>query len=445
MSEPRIPLWSVEAEMSAIGSMILAQRAAEELIGLLDESDFYRPAHRMFFSALRHLLATKQEIDVVTLRTVLIERKQLADVGGVDYLLQLAEYVPSAANAKYYAQIVSDKASMRKLEQAARDILDVVHDSELEGADDRLQKAGEILDLARRRKNQDSIVSLADHIKALSKEVDHVLETGEVFNGCSTGFATIDEIILGLFPGDYIIVGARPSMGKTAFATQLAINVAKAGTPVLIFSAEMSSKALTKRIVSSASGNSPSIYRDPSKLEKQYEQITKAMDEANSLPIYVDESTEINLDNMAFKCKEIQRMHGGVQCLFIVDYLQHIVRVKKGETKNDATERTSRALQQIAKNLNSTFVALAQLSRGIEKREDKRPALDDLRDSGGIEQDADIVAFLFRPEYYESKKENRPEFFESSAEFIVRKQRNGPLATAHLAFRPSQTKFMPLK
>ena len=441
-SSPRIPLHSIEAEMSVLGSMLLAQRAAEEIVTILSEDDFFRPAHQIIFRALRQLITSHKEIDIVTLRTELTERAVLNDVGGVDYLLQLAEYVPSAANAKYYAQIVLDKATMRRLELAGRNIISIVHD--------RIDKAEqEVFEVGRKQ-----LGKYFQHVSNLAKEffvdVDRIVETGKPMFGLPTGFIDLDKITSGLYPGDFVIIGARPAMGKTSLVLDLALNVAmgrgregKRGA-VAFFSLEMSSIQLVRRMVSMISGVSMGVLKSEKGLsEKQYLALADACENLYSLPIFIDDGSDISPMEMRGKCRRLKAEHGLE--LVVVDYLQLMRGSRRTENRVQEISEIARACKSMAKELEVPVIALSQLSRAVEGREDKRPQLSDIRESGSIEAEADLVMLLYRDSYYKAKEEHRQENENyddvQEAEVIVAKHRNGPVGKVMLGFQPAYARY----
>lgn len=453
-NEPRIPLYSIEAEMSVLGSMILAQRAAEEIVTILNEDDFFRPAHQIVFRAIRQLVTNHKEIDLVTLRTELQERAMLIEVGGIDYLLQVAEYVPSAANAKFYAQIVLDKATMRRLELAGRNIVDIVHNPELEGADERIDLAErEVFEVGRKQ-----LGKYFQHVSGLAKEffvdVDRIIETGKPMFGLPTGFVDLDKITTGFYPGDFVIIGARPAMGKTSLVLDMALNIAlgrgregKRGS-VAVFSLEMSSIQLVRRMVSMISGTSMSVLKSDKGLsEKQYMSLADACETLYSLPIYIDDGSDISPMEMRGKCRRLKAEHG--LDLVVIDYLQLMKGSKRTENRVQEISEIARSCKSMAKELEIPVIALSQLSRAVESRDDKRPQLSDIRESGSIEAEADMVMLLYRDSYYKAKEEHKPEIGSmdevQEAEVIIAKHRNGPVGKVMLGFQPAFARYRNLE
>ena len=453
-TEPRLPLHSIEAEMSVLGSMILSQRAAEEIVTILNEDDFFRPAHQIIFRSIRQLVSHHKEVDLVTLRTELSERAVLTEVGGTDYLMQVAEYVPSAANAKYYAQIVLDKATMRRLELAGRNIIDIVHDPELEGADERIDFAErEVFEVGRKQ-----LGKYFQRVDQLAKEffvdVDRIIETGQPMFGLPTGFTDLDKITTGFYPGDFVIIGARPAMGKTSLVLDIALNVAmgrgRDGSKgsVAIFSLEMSSIQLTRRMVSMVSGTSMTVLKSEKGLsEKQYMSLADACEKLYSLPIFIDDGSDISPMEMRGKCRRLKAEHG--LDLVIIDYLQLMRGSKRTENRVQEISEIARQCKSMAKELGIPVIALSQLSRAVENREDKRPQLSDIRESGSIEAEADMVMLLYRDSYYKSKEEHKPEITNyddvQEAEVIIAKHRNGPVGKVMLGFQPAFARYRNLE
>lgn len=440
--------------MSVLGSMILAQRAAEEIVTILKEDDFYRPAHQVIFRAIRQLITNHKEIDPVTLRTELVERGSLTDVGGVDYLIQLAEYVPSAANAKYYAQIVTDKSVMRRLELAGRNIIDIVHDTNLDGADERIDRAEqEVFEVGRKQ-----LGKYFQHVSTLAKEffvdVDLIVETGKPMFGLPTGFVDLDRITTGFYPGDFVVIGARPAMGKTSLVLDFALNVAlgrgREGNKgsVAVFSLEMSSIQLVRRMVSMLSGTSMGVLKSDKGLsEKQYMSLADACETLYGLPVFIDDASDISPMEMRGKCRRLKAEHG--LDLVVVDYLQLMRGSKRTENRVQEISEIARSLKSMAKELEIPVIALSQLSRAVENREDKRPQLSDIRESGSIEAEADMVMLLYRDSYYKAKEEHRQEVVNyddvEEAEVIIAKHRNGPTGKVILGFQPAFARYRNLE
>jgi replicative DNA helicase len=440
------PLYSLEAEMSTLGSMFLSERAAEEIVSLINEDDFYHPGHREIFRAMRQLLNNSKPIDEVTLPQELTARGVYESIGGWEYLAEIADKVPSAANATYYAQIVLDKATLRQLESAGREIIHSVHDTDGASSDDKVDKAEQLVfEVGRKR-----LGKYFSHIRTLAKEffvdVDNIIESGKPLIGVPSGFGELDRMTTGFYPGDLVIIGARPSMGKTALALDLAVNVAasreKYGN-VAVFSLEMSSIQLVRRMVSMISGVSSGVLKSPNISVEQYKKLADGCERLYSMPIYIDDSSDVTPLEMRGKCRRL-KADGGLG-LVVVDYLQLMRSSRRTENRVQEISDVARSLKAMAKELEVPVIALSQLNRGVEARDDKRPVLSDIRESGSIEAEADVVMLLYRDSYYKAKEENRQIDYDpdnvEEAEVIIAKHRNGPTGKVILGFQPSYARY----
>lgn len=452
-SDNPVPLYSFDAEMGVLGSMLLSERAAEEIVTRLEENDFYRPAHRMIYRAMSQLVLQHKAIDFITLKDELVARGNLADVGGEDYLVQIAEYVPSPANAGYYAEIVQDKAQLRRLEETGRTIAGLVHDPSFESAEDKVDRAEQLIfDVGKR-----SVGRHFHHIRSLAKDffvdVDRVFETGEPISGLKTGFYDLDEITTGLYPGDFVIIGARPAMGKTSLVLDLAINVARGVMEggqrgsVAFFSLEMSAIQLARRMASMVSGISNYALKSGHLSEYAYRELAAGVEMMYDLPIYIDDSSDVTPIEMRGKCRRLKAEQG--LSMVVIDYLQLMRGSKRTENRVQEISEIARACKSMAKELEIPVIALSQLNRGVESREDKRPQLADIRESGSIEAEADMVMLLYRESYYKAKEEHRQETAHSDdvqeAEIIIAKHRNGPTGKVILGFQPSFARYRNLE
>ncbi len=449
MAETLIPLHNFEAEMGALGSMLLSERASEEIVNTLEEPDFYRPAHRLIYRAMRQLVMQQKVIDFITLKSELVARGNLADVGGEDYLIQIAQFVPSPANASYYAQIVLDKAQLRALEEAGRRIAGVVHDPTFDTAEDKVDKAEQIVFEVGRRTSGNQF----KHIRSLAKEffvdVDRVFETGEPISGLKTGFIDLDKQTTGFYPGDFVIIGARPAMGKTSLALDFALNVARQVVEtqtrggVAIFSLEMSDIQLARRMASMVSGISSYALKSGTLSPFAYRELANAVEVLYDLPIYIDDGSDITPVEVRGKCRRLKAEQG--LSLVIIDYLQLMRGPRRSENRVQEISDIARSCKAMAKELKIPVIALSQLNRGVENRDDKRPQLADIRESGSIEAEADLVMLLYRESYYKAKEEMRQETTNpddvQAAEVIIAKHRNGPTGKVMLGFQPSYARF----
>ncbi|CAN5397787.1 replicative DNA helicase [soil metagenome] len=448
--EELVPLYSLEAEMSILGSMLLSERAAEETVGTLDEMDFYRPAHRLIYKAMRQLVNNHKPIDILTLKEELMARGNLGDVGGEEYLFQVAEYTPSPANSGYYARIVQDKATLRKLEEAGHQIRGVVHSPDGGDADEKVDKAEQLVFEVGRK----SAGRHFQHVRNLAKEffvdIDNVLETGKPMSGMPTGFYDLDRITTGHYPGDFVIIGARPAMGKTSLVLDFALNVARdisreeRSGSVAIFSLEMGSMQLVRRMASMLSGVSSNVLKQDKPIsDTQYQALADACETLYGLPIFIDDTSDINPLEVRGKCRRLKAEHG--LSLIVIDYLQLMKGGRRTENRVQEISDIARNLKSMAKELEVPVIALSQLSRAVEGRDDKRPQLSDIRESGSIEAEADLVMLLYRESYYKAKEEHRPEVEDygevQPAEIIIATHRNGPTGKVILGFQPSFARY----
>lgn len=444
-----VPLYSVEAEMSTLGAMLLSERAAEEIVTILGEDDFYRPAHRLVFRAMKALIASHKPIDLVTLVEELKARGDLANIGGQDYLTEIDLFVPSAANSASYAQIVLDKATMRRLESTGREIIGVVHDAEMPHVQEKVDRAEQLIFEVGRKQLGKYFEPVAKLAKEFFVDVDNIMETGKPMEGLKVGFTDLDEITSGFYPGDFVVCGARPAMGKTSLILEMALNVAlghyRQGTrgSVAIFSLEMSSIQLTRRLVSMLSTVPNSVLKK-GKIEKyDYERLADACDMLYSMPIFIDDGSDVSPLEMRGKCRRLKAEHG--LSLVMIDYLQLMRGSRRTENRVQEISEIARACKSMAKELEIPVLALSQLSRAVESREDKRPQLSDIRESGSIEAEADMVMMLYRDSYYKKKEEHKPQYDNKDeveeAEIIIAKHRNGPVGTVKMAFQPALSRW----
>ncbi|HTQ11557.1 MAG TPA: replicative DNA helicase, partial [Fimbriimonadaceae bacterium] len=386
-------------------------------------------------------------IDFVTLKEELVARDKLDQAGGEDYLLQIADFVPSAANASYYAQVVLDKATLRRLENAGREIIGTVHQTDESSADDRVDRAEQLVfEVGRRR-----LGSQFRHVSSLAKEffidVDNIIESGEPLVGITSGFSDLDRVTTGFYGGDLVIVGARPSMGKSSLAFDFALAAArerKGG--VAVFTLEMSGIQVVRRMVSMVSGVSSHALKGPNITPDTYRKLADACEHLYALPIYIDDASEVSPLEMRGKCRRLKAESG--LALVVVDYLQLMRGSRRTENRTQEISDIARSLKAMAKELKVPVVALSQLNRGVESREDKRPVLSDIRESGSIEAEADVVMLLYRDEYYKAKEEKREIDFDvdkvEEAEVIIAKHRNGPTGKVILGFQPAYARYRQL-
>lgn len=448
--EELVPLFSNEAEMSTLGSMVLSERAAEEVVTILADDDFYRPSHRLIFKAMKQLIHQHKPVDLVTLRDELKARGNLGDIGGEEYLIQIAEFVPSPANSAYYAGIVLDKATLRRLEDAGHQIRGVVHDADAGTVDDKVDKAEQLVFEVGRKQLGKYFQPVRSLAKEFFVDVDNIVESGKPMSGLKVGFFDLDRMTTGHYPGDFVIIGARPAMGKTSLVLDFAVNVAREIVrneqrgSVAIFSLEMSSIQLVRRMASMLSGVSSGVLKQDKPIsDRQYEALADACETMYSLPIFIDDASDLTPLEMRGKCRRLKAEHG--LSMVIVDYLQLMRGSRRTENRVQEISEIARACKSMAKELEVPVVALSQLSRAVESRDDKRPQLSDIRESGSIEAEADLVMLLYRDSYYKAKEEHRPETENhdevQEAEVIIAKHRNGPTGKVILGFQPSYARY----
>ncbi len=436
--------------MSTLGSMLLSERASEEIVTILEEVDFYRPAHRLIYKAMRQLIHQHKPIDILTLKEELIGRGNLADVGGEDYLLQIAEFVPSPANSGYYAGIVRDKSTLRRMEVASHEIRALAYNTEVDTVEGKLDMAEQIMFQV----GSKQLGKQFTHVRSLAKEfvldVDSFVESGKPLSGMEIGFTDLDKMTTGHYAGDFVVIGARPAMGKTSLVLDFALNVAKklvrteTRGSVAIFSLEMSAIQLTRRMASMLSGVSANVLkRDKPLTQRQYDDLADACEMLYQLPIYIDDASDVSPLEMRGKCRRLKAEHG--LSLVIIDYLQLMKGSRRTENRVQEISEIARACKSMAKELEIPVMALSQLSRAVENRDDKRPQLSDIRESGSIEAEADLVMLLYRDSYYKAKEEHRPEVENveevQEAEVIIAKHRNGPTGKVILGFQPSFARY----
>lgn len=440
------PAQNVEAEMCVLGSMVLSERAAIEVTQILVAEDFYVPAHREIYNACKRLLDNSRAIDLVTLRDELNARANLASVGGIEYLVQIAESVPTASNALYYAGIVQDKSTLRNLESAGHEIIKVVRDPE--GlAEEKVDRAEQLIFQVGQKRLGSYFAPVQTLARDFFDDVDKLMETGEPTLGTLSGYTDLDNVTTGFYGGDFVIVAARPAMGKTSLVMNFALNVARSNDgAVAVFNLEMSGKQLVRRMIATLAQVPMGALKQANLHPNDYQKLADACDDMYSLPIYIDDSSDVSPTQMRGKCRRLKAEKG--LSLVIVDYLQLMQGSdnKRGpENRTQEISAIARSLKSMAKELDVPVIALSQLNRAVESREDKRPMLSDIRESGSIEAEADMVMFIYRNEYYRRREAGREQELNPHAaevaELIIGKHRNGPTGTVLLGFQPAYTRF----
>ncbi|GGA45552.1 MULTISPECIES: replicative DNA helicase [Psychrobacillus] len=439
MSDPlldRVPPHNQEAEQSVIGAIFLEPQALITAAEIVMPEDFYRVAHQKIFQTMLRLSDQGKAIDVITVTEELSAKKELEDVGGISYISEIANSVPTAANIGHYAKIVEEKSILRRLIRVATTIVEdgFTREDEVEALLSEAER--KMMEVANRKNAgdfkhiKDVLVETYDNIEKLHSQ------KGEV-TGIPTGFRDLDRITAGFQRNDLIIVAARPSVGKTAFALNVAQNVAtKTDENVAIFSLEMGAEQLVMRILCAEGNIDAQVLRTGTLTTEDWRKLTMAMGSLSNAGIYIDDTPGIRVNEIRAKCRRLKQESG--LGMILIDYLQ-LIQGSGGSQANRQQEvsEISRSLKGLARELKVPVIALSQLSRGVEQRQDKRPMMSDLRESGSIEQDADIVSFLYREDYYDKETENQ-----NMIEIIIAKQRNGPTGTVTLAFVKEFNKFV---
>lgn len=439
MSEPfmdRVPPHNQEAEQSVIGAIFLEPQALITAAEVLVPDDFYRTAHQRIFQTMIRLSDQGKAIDVVTVTEELSAKKELEDVGGIAYLSELANAVPTAANIVYYARIVEEKALLRRLIRVATSIVEDGFTREDEVAAVLSEAEKKMMDVSS-RKNAGDFKNIKDVLVETYDNIEQLHSRKGDITGVPTGFRDLDRITAGFQRNDLIIVAARPSVGKTAFALNVAQNVAtKTDENVAIFSLEMGAEQLVMRMLCAEGNIDAQVLRTGALTNEDWKKLTMAMGSLSNAGIFIDDTPGIRVTEIRAKCRRLKQEYG--LGMILIDYLQLIQGSGgKGENRQQEVSEISRSLKALARELQVPVIALSQLSRGVEQRQDKRPMMSDLRESGSIEQDADIVSFLYREDYYDKETENQ-----NMIEIIIAKQRNGPTGTVTLAFVKEFNKFV---
>lgn len=436
----KIPPQSLEAEQSVLGGVLYDNDALDRIADTIGAADFYHDSHRLIFEHVQRLLTKGKPADIVTVAESLKHTNLLEDIGGIEYLAALAEGVPSVANIRHYAEIVREKAILRQLKTACRDVEERIHDPQGASAKAILDHAeGRVLQIA--EQGARGTQGFKDMRPLLRRTVERIQELYNRDNpnevsGLSTGFHELDQKTTGLHPGDLVIVAGRPSMGKTAFALNMAENTAVSiGKPVAVFSMEMGDEQLSMRMISSIGRLDHHKLRTGQLEEDDWARLSVALGKLDEAPIFIDETPALNALELRSRARRLHRQQGGLG-LIVIDYLQLMSSISPGENRATEVAEMSRALKTLAKELHVPVIALSQLNRGLESRTNKRPMMSDLRESGAIEQDADLILFIYRDEVYHPDTEDK-----GTAEIIIGKQRNGPIGTVRLAFIGSYTRF----
>ncbi len=442
LDQIKLPPHSVEAEQSVLGGLLLEASALDKITDLVTDDDFYRQEHRLIYRQIVRLSELAKPVDVITVAEALEIAGELEKVGGLPYLGGLAQNVPSAANIRRYGEIVRERSIMRKLAEVGTDIASSAYNPTGRDAAQLLDEAeSKVFEIAEAgSKGKQGFISMPPLLSQVVERIEtlYARDNPSDITGIATGFTDLDRMTSGLQPGDLIIVAGRPSMGKTALAINIAENVAMdSKLPVAIFSMEMGATQLAMRMLGSVGKLNQHDLRTGRLQDDDWGRLTHALGRLNDAPIHIDESAALSALDLRARSRRLHRQNNGLG-LIVVDYLQLMSSNAGKASENRATEisEMSRSLKALAKELHVPVMALSQLNRSLEQRPNKRPVMSDLRESGAIEQDADLILFIYRDEVYNSDSPDK-----GKAEIIIGKQRNGPIGKVELAFRGEYTRF----
>lgn len=434
----RVPPQNLEAEQSTLGAMLLDKEAIAKVVEMLVVEDFYRDAHRIIFDALVTLFNRGEPVDLVTVTELLRQRGALEQVGGASYISTLANTVPTSANAEYYARILRNKSILRSLVSVGAQIARMGYDESSE-VDETLDRAEQLVFRISQRGETGTVADMKTVLMGTFDRIEQLYTSKGAITGLSTGFIEFDNMLSGLQPSELIVIAARPSMGKTALALNIAENVALADRkPVLVFSLEMSKEQLAQRMLCSQAGVDGQRLRRGLLTEQDWPRLSYALGRLSEAPIFIDDTPSVTALEIRARSRRLKAERG--LALVVVDYLQLIQSRSRAENRQQEIAEITRSLKALARELEVPVIALAQLSRAVEATGDKRPLLSHLKESGEIEQSADVVAFIYREEYYKPDSEKK-----NIAEIIVAKQRNGPTGPFELHWQKEFTRFRNLE
>ncbi len=437
--EGKLPPQNIEAEASVLGALLLDQEAIIKVVDIVKPDDFYKEAHRVIFKSVLELFEERNPCDVVTLANKLEEKDELDKIGGASYLTSLANNVPTTANVAHYAQIIQHKATLRKLISAASKIsaLGLNEDEDIESV---LDEAEQAIFKVSQKYLRENFIPIKEVLADSFERIDKLHKDKGGLRGIPTGFTDMDNILAGLQASDLIILAGRPSMGKTSLALNIAQHVAtKEGIPVGIFSLEMSKEQLVDRLICAEANVDSWKLRTGNLSDDDFPKIGHAMGVLSEAPFFIDDSPSANVMEMRAKARRLQAEHN--LGLIVIDYMQLMEsRYRREANRVQEVSDISRSLKSLARELNIPVICNSQLSRAVEQRPGRIPQLADLRESGAIEQDADVVMFIYRKDYYEKDTEKK-----NIADILIRKHRNGPTGDIELRFNPEQMKFVNLE
>jgi replicative DNA helicase len=440
LGQIQMPPHSVDAEQSVLGGLLLENSAWDRIGDMMSEADFYRHDHRLIYRHISKLIETSKPADVLTVAESLERSAELANAGGLSYVAALAQNTPSAANIRRYAEIVHERSIMRRLAEVGTEIADSAYNPLGRDASQLLDHAeSKVFEIAEQgSRGKAGFVPMPPLLTQVVERIDMLYnrDNPNDVTGVPTGYTDLDEKTSGLQPGDLVIIAGRPSMGKTALSLNIAEHVAlDAGLPVAIFSMEMAATQLAMRLLGSLGRLDQHRLRSGRLLDDDWQRLTQAVGRLNDAPIQIDESAALNALEVRARARRLHRQYGKLG-LIVVDYLQLMSATGNGENRATEISEISRSLKALAKELSVPVVALSQLNRSLEQRPNKRPVMSDLRESGAIEQDADLILFIYRDEVYNPDSTDK-----GIAEIIIGKQRNGPIGTVRMTFLGEYTRF----
>ena len=428
---------SIEAEQSVLGGLLLSPDGWDVVAGVVVDADFYRPDHRLIFRQIARLAEASEPVDVITLADKLDARGELASAGGLPYLAELAQNTPSASNIRAYAQVVKERASLRRLIEAAQEIAESGFNPEGRTSDQLVDEAERrIMQISEQGPKAGGPQGVNPLLQAALGRIEELFNSGGEITGLSTGFKDLDGMTSGLQPSDLVIVAGRPSMGKTSFAMNLVEHaVLHQQQPILVFSMEMPADSLIIRMLSSVGRIDQTRIRNGKLEQEDWPKLSTAVNKLKDVPLYIDDTAALTPTEVRSRSRRVAREHGQLG-MIMVDYLQLMQVAGSSEGRTAEISEISRSLKAIAKEFKCPVVALSQLNRALENRPNKRPVNSDLRESGAIEQDADVIMFIYRDEVYNEESPDK-----GIAEIIIGKQRNGPIGICRLAFIGQFTRF----
>ena len=444
MWQENVPPQDIEAEQAVLGAIFLDADALVEAMAVIEPQDFYRRAHQIVFRSMIALNDRNENIDIITLKSQIESENTLEDVGGISYLTELSQVTPTASGVAHYAKIVKDKSTLRELIQAATKIVKEGYSQE--GSVEEIVEAAEkgILNVSEKR-NSTGFQAIADVLNSTMEHIDRLSQQNEDITGLPTGYPELDKMTAGLQPEELIILAARPAVGKTAFALNIAQNIGtRTDRSVAIFSLEMGAESLVNRMLCAEGTIEAGHLRTGQLTEQEWHNLIMAMGSLSNTSIFIDDTPGIKVSEIRARCRRLAQEKGNLG-LILIDYLQ-LIEGSGRESRQQEVSEISRQLKKLAKELKVPVIALSQLSRSVEQRQDKRPVLSDIRESGSIEQDADIVAFLYREDYYqrqgtEEDKNEEEQAVDDVIEVIIEKNRSGARGTVELLFKKEYNKF----